>query len=37
LGRAVLISKPFDEDELADLLADAVKQSSRVIVLTPAE
>jgi response regulator NasT len=37
LGRAVLISKPFDEDELADLLANAVKQSSHVIVLAPAE
>ena len=36
LGRAVLISKPFDEDELAVLLANAVKQSSHVIVLAPA-
>jgi len=37
LGRAVLISKPCDEDELADLLANAVKQSSHVIVRAPAE
>ena len=37
LGRAALIGKPFDQDELADLLANAVRQSSNAIALAPAE
>jgi CheY-like chemotaxis protein len=36
LGRAVLIGKPFDEGELAVLLANAVKQGSAT-VFAPAE
>jgi CheY-like chemotaxis protein len=37
LGRAVLIGKPFDEGELAVLLANAVKQGSAATAFAPAE
>jgi CheY-like chemotaxis protein len=35
LGNTALIGKPFDEAELADLLADAVKEEQRDTVAIP--